>query len=68
MHQWAGIPDVTKESFPLLTAWLERIESRPGTDRGLAIPARGKTNLSQEEQDKQAQEAAKWIFNEQQKK
>ena len=68
MHQWAGIPGVTKEAFPLLTAWLERIEARPGTDRGLGVPERGKANLSKEEQEKQAQEAAKWIFNDQQKK
>lgn len=67
MHSWAGIPDVTKEAFPLLTAWLERIESRSGTNKGLGVPERGKTNQSKEEQDKQAQEAAKWIFNEQKK-
>lgn len=63
MHQWAGIPNVTEEAFPLLTAWLKRIEAREATDRGLGVPERGKKNLSKEEQDEQARAAAQWIMN-----
>lgn len=66
-HEWAGIPNVTKEAFPLLTAWLDRIEARPGTDRGLGVPERGKKNKSEEEQKKEAEAAQKWIFNDQNK-
>jgi len=62
-HSWAGIPNVTKESLPLLTAWLERIEARPGTDRALGVPERAKKNLTPEEQENAAKEAAKWIMN-----
>jgi glutathione S-transferase len=63
-HSWAGIPDVNEKSLPLLTAWLDRIENRPGTDRALGVPERMKKNLTPEEQEEKAKEAAKWIMNE----
>jgi len=63
-HSWAGIPDVNEKSLPLLTAWLDRIEKRPGTDRALGVPERMKKNLTPEEQEEKAKEAAKWIMNE----
>jgi hypothetical protein len=63
-HSWAGIPDVNEKSLPLLTAWIDRIENRPGTDRALGVPERMKKNLTPEEQEEKAKEAAKWIMNE----
>jgi glutathione S-transferase len=62
-YSWAGIPDVSKESLPLLTAWIDRIENRPAVDRALGVPERAKKNLTPEEQEKAAKEAAKWIMN-----
>jgi glutathione S-transferase len=50
--------------LPLLTAWINRIEERPGTDRALGVPERAQKNLTPEEQEKAAKEAAKWIMNE----
>lgn len=35
-HGWAGIE--IKDDYPLLTAWLERITTRPAVTAGLNVP------------------------------
>lgn len=35
IHDWSGVPT---EGLPGLESWLEKIEARPGCQRGLAVP------------------------------
>lgn len=37
-HTWAG---VDTKPYPLLDAWIKRIDSRPGTKKGLEVPSAG---------------------------
>lgn len=57
-HAWAGI-DITPT--PKLAAWVERIKARKGVYNGLGVPERRKPP-TKEEEEKQAEEARKWIF------
>jgi len=57
-HSWAGI-DITPT--PKLAAWVERIKARQGVYNGLGVPERRKP-LNKEDEEKQAEEARKWIF------
>ncbi|OWZ63746.1 hypothetical protein AYX15_04322 [Cryptococcus neoformans] len=63
-YSWAGV-DITP--FPNVAKWLERIEARPATYRGLGVPERGKGKRSKEEEEEDAREASKWIMDGQKK-
>ncbi|KZP22351.1 glutathione S-transferase [Athelia psychrophila] len=64
-HEWAG---VSIDEFPKLQAWLARIAARPATQAGLDIPTKQKPKRTKEEEEAYAEEAKKWIFQDQQKK
>lgn len=53
------------DDFPHLNEWLERLLARPGIEKGRHVPKRhtalDQRGLSQEELDKRAKEAAKWV-------
>ena len=58
---WAG---VEIEDFPTLNAWLERMYSRPGVEKGRHVPKRhGMKELMQNKElmEKKANEAKAWI-------
>ena len=58
---WAGV-DI--EKFPNLKAWDERMEARPGVDKGKNVPDRYKMKemlKNPEEQKRLAEAARKWI-------
>lgn len=59
-YSWAGV-DITP--FPNVDKWLERIEARPATYKGLGVPERGKGKRSEEEEEEDAREASKWIMS-----
>lgn len=43
-YPWARIHDwsnVSIEDFPLLSAWIDRCEARPGVKAGLKVPTQG---------------------------
>ncbi|KAI9817639.1 MAG: hypothetical protein M1832_004643 [Thelocarpon impressellum] len=58
---WAG---VSKDEFPTLKAWDERMSKRPGVERGQDVPTpnRMKEVLKDKDaMDKMAQESGKWV-------
>lgn len=59
---WAGL-DI--EDLPNLKAWMERILERPGSEKGRHVPTKHTAletkNLSQEQIEKSAAEARKWV-------
>jgi glutathione S-transferase len=59
---WAGL-DI--EDLPNLKAWVDRILQRPGSEKGRHVPKRhaalDSKNLTQEQIDKAAAEARKWV-------
>ena len=58
---WAGV-DI--EEFPHLKAWDERMEKRPGTEKGRHVPEKHAIKELLKDKDKaerHAQEAAKWV-------
>lgn len=62
---WAGV-DV--KEFPHLKAWEECMLARPGVEKGRHVPSPHRMKeMSKEEMEKYAQEAAKWIQREQAK-
>ncbi|KAK1827064.1 disulfide-bond oxidoreductase YfcG [Podospora conica] len=60
-HDWAG---VSIEEFPNLKAWLFRMLERPGVEKGRHVPSHHGAfdKLSEEEKEKQAKEASKWVM------
>lgn len=63
-YSWAGV-DITP--FPNVAKWLERIEARPATYKGLGVPERRKGKRSKEEEEEDAREASKWVMDGQKK-
>jgi len=63
---WAGLEEESvKEDFPLVTAWMKRIEERPAVYEGLGVPVR-RPKMTKEEMNDMA-EKARGMFNQPQK-
>jgi hypothetical protein len=49
-------------AYPTLTAWIDRIEARPGAHAGLGVPERKKVILTKQEEEEDAKKNAKWVM------
>lgn len=58
-HDWAG---VGIDEFPRLKEWVERIKARPAVIKGANVPERDQKPLTEEEKEKVAEEARRWIL------